>query len=530
MTPALADPASGDTVGIGPVRPTFRDSFSVPVWTDAAGATVHSVTATLHHDNDSVPIVLTDDDGTWRTPSRLELTRDGGTMPALGAYVIDLTATDDHGDTSTRTDAGTLDFTITPMFDTVGVNTLSFNPAGVSVGAHRTAASGRLLGLRPGSDVTVPLAGQDVTVTKYEGGVQPDVQVVTTGGDGRFTTTAFDQGDSAQYAATATVDEPDIHGTVTSIPDRPAVSWTPADISASSSPALVGAGQHYVVRGSVVLQNTNAAQSLDGLIVQVQSDGFPGGPQCTTHTDTTGHFSCTLTAIAHYLQNNWSVTATGPFLSAGPTSGTVAVADDSAYHGTHITLASNGTVTATGSLVAPFDSNAVYDHQDTRLEYSANGRTGWTSIGHAANKTSSPSFTVTGAARLTGAYYRVHHELDRQLAEAVGPVVRLARTDARIVGNNATPEPIKSGRTITVSGTLQQNVSGWRAAPGQLVDLYFHVRGAKSATYVTHGRTDSHGRIALHAKATKDGYWELHYFGDGTHFDGYATPDYVDVR
>ena len=47
---------------------------------------------------------------------------------------------------------------------------------------------------------------------------------------------------------------------------------------------------------------------------------------------------------------------------------------------------------------------------------------------------------------------------------------------------------------------------------------------------MTSGRSDAHGRVVLHAKATATGNWTLHYFGDRAHFDSVNLPDQVAVR
>jgi hypothetical protein len=90
---------------------------------------------------------------------------------------------------------------------------------------------------------------------------------------------------------------------------------------------------------------------------------------------------------------------------------------------------------------------------------------------------------------------------------------------------------VKAGRTVTVTGTLQEYRSGaWRAFTRRHVELWFLAKGAKTWSRVTSGSTDTHGRATLHGKAAKDGRWLLQYWGDATHFDSGGTSDYVDVR
>src|SRR5690242_2161741 len=104
--PAVAA-ADTDPVGIGVLRPDADDhgSFSVPVWTDDPDATLTSVTATVRDGDTNVTTVpLTGVNGLWSPIHALKLTEDGGPMPHLGDYAVDVTATDSDGNTLTRSD------------------------------------------------------------------------------------------------------------------------------------------------------------------------------------------------------------------------------------------------------------------------------------------------------------------------------------------------------------------------------------------------------------------------------------------
>ena len=70
MTAAQADP---DPVGIGvATSPGSRADLDLTAWTDAPGATLTSVTATLHDGSDTatVPSLTTTGNGHWSTASR----------------------------------------------------------------------------------------------------------------------------------------------------------------------------------------------------------------------------------------------------------------------------------------------------------------------------------------------------------------------------------------------------------------------------------------------------------------------------
>lgn len=107
VTPALAADSGPLGIGLARTADTQRGSFTVPVWTDAPGGTVTSVKATVR-DGDAVVVdalPLAGSGEQWSVPSDavLKLTEDGGAMPHLGRYAVDVTATDDQGNTVTRT-------------------------------------------------------------------------------------------------------------------------------------------------------------------------------------------------------------------------------------------------------------------------------------------------------------------------------------------------------------------------------------------------------------------------------------------
>lgn len=138
-TPAFADGASPLGIGRAVTDTQQRGTFSVPVWSDDDADAVASVSAVIRDGDtpvgDPIPLVqaVPTSAQTWTLPSDglLELTEDGGRMPHLGTYAIDITATDAGGATLTRTDAGTLDFTLIPR-----IKPLASSPATVDL-LHR---------------------------------------------------------------------------------------------------------------------------------------------------------------------------------------------------------------------------------------------------------------------------------------------------------------------------------------------------------------------------------------------------------
>ncbi|MFI0965866.1 hypothetical protein ACH4S8_31405 [Streptomyces sp. NPDC021080] len=98
---------------------------------------------------------------------------------------------------------------------------------------------------------------------------------------------------------------------------------------------------------------------------------------------------------------------------------------------------------------------------------------------------------------------------------------------------NAAPEPVKAGKTITVTGKLSR--ANWETGTytgyeGRSVKLQFRKKG--STTYTTLKTITSGGSGALKTttKATKDGYFRFVFAGSTTTGPATATGDFVDVR
>ncbi|MFF3891112.1 hypothetical protein [Streptomyces sp. NPDC001914] len=98
---------------------------------------------------------------------------------------------------------------------------------------------------------------------------------------------------------------------------------------------------------------------------------------------------------------------------------------------------------------------------------------------------------------------------------------------------NASPEPVKKGRTVTVTGKLSR--ANWETGTytgyeGRSVQLQFRKKG--SSTYSTLKTITSGGSGALKTttKATADGYFRFVFSGSSTTGPATATGDFVDVK
>ncbi|MEU6348601.1 calcium-binding protein [Streptomyces sp. NPDC047072] len=98
---------------------------------------------------------------------------------------------------------------------------------------------------------------------------------------------------------------------------------------------------------------------------------------------------------------------------------------------------------------------------------------------------------------------------------------------------NAAPEPVKKGKTITVTGKLSRanwetvKYAGYATQP---VKLQFRKKGSDTYTTVKTVKTSSTGTLKTTLKATVDGYYRWSFAGTTTTPAVNATGDFVDVK
>jgi hypothetical protein len=99
---------------------------------------------------------------------------------------------------------------------------------------------------------------------------------------------------------------------------------------------------------------------------------------------------------------------------------------------------------------------------------------------------------------------------------------------------NATPEPVKKGATITVTGKLTradwENTKYVGIPSGQTVKLQFRKAGSSTYTDVKSITTTSGGALKTYVKAGVDGYYRFSYAGITSTVASVAAGDYVDVQ
>ncbi|MFF3578322.1 hypothetical protein [Streptomyces mirabilis] len=98
---------------------------------------------------------------------------------------------------------------------------------------------------------------------------------------------------------------------------------------------------------------------------------------------------------------------------------------------------------------------------------------------------------------------------------------------------DATPEPVKKGKTLTVKGALTRadwETSKYSGYTGQPVALQFKAKGATAYKTVKTVTSGSKGALTTTVKASADGSYRYSFAGTTTTGAATATGDYVDVK
>ncbi|MFB7220921.1 DUF5707 domain-containing protein [Streptomyces sp. NPDC056227] len=98
---------------------------------------------------------------------------------------------------------------------------------------------------------------------------------------------------------------------------------------------------------------------------------------------------------------------------------------------------------------------------------------------------------------------------------------------------NASPEPVRKGKTITVTGKLSR--ANWESHTyagytGQSVKLQFRKKTSSTYTTLKTIKTNSTGNLKTTATASVDGYWRYSFAGTSTTPAVTTAGDFVDVR
>ncbi|QDY77481.1 carboxypeptidase-like regulatory domain-containing protein [Streptomyces qinzhouensis] len=525
--PALAaQSAAGPGIGTAVTDPQQRGSFTVGAWTDTPGATITKVSATVR-DGGTILATLPEltetapGSGRYKVPAdaTLKLTEDGGSVPQLGRYTIDVTIDESTGAQSTRQNAGTLDFTM--RLQTTGLS--SSQPTWETRG---TALKGTLVGVQPGSGDQVPLSGRtvDLSLLDYAWDTTADpAGTVTTGDDGTFSTVVPVAEYNRVVQLRHTMRENGVNDTLSALSHFNSPVSRQVAVTATADKKRILPGEKLTLTGRVTHQGAPVA----GLKLTAHATGR----STSVTTDADGNFTAVLTpasAVVDY--PTWSVRADG-FYESGSTDGRLEVPREVTVR-PKITLGSNGVIAVQGTIRTTYNTG-IHASGDlpVRLEFSADKRTWKTLATQQVYVNSSEWGAFRFSSRGGNGYYRLTTPTDGSFLGTAGAPTALSRIATKLTTADATPEPVKKGKTLTVTGTLtERNGSGWRALSKQWVAVSFLPKGSTKWSIRGWAQTDAKGKASLKVAAAADGYWRYTYTGDARHYDTSSGTDFVDVR
>ncbi|WP_406373306.1 hypothetical protein OG788_23890 [Streptomyces sp. NBC_00647] len=515
VAPVLYGVGSGDHPGAGLVwvsasSDTAITSITAHLYAPGSAAGAPEITQV----SDFTPDSSTGFANTWRTTTPLHLAD-------LGTYRVVVDLTDADGDTTTaqntywyELEANLTDLRVTPQ-----------NP---DYEHQDVTVTGGFTVTDPRTGETTPAANERVDL-EISG---PNAET-RTGANGRFSYSYHvTSASSDSVNAWLRPDEPWYQSRANqSVEVRAVQSDTRVTLDAAE--LNVKAGQAAKVSGTAEVYVGGAWKPLAGATVdEIWSDEF-GGVASRPVTGADGRFSGELKMsrtgkVGVSVQNS-------TFLSRSPERYvTVHVARKTSISGFTVSLNKYAELTAGGYLHTGSSTPGDADNH-VRLQYSADGKTGWTTLKTVTPSSGDPEtgshFKGTFDAPAKG-YYRAYFAATANWQASYSTVLHAERTKTRITDANASPEPVTKGRTITVQGTLQHYTSSaWRAYSSQKVKILFRPKG--SSTWYDKGDTTtrSNGSFSKGFTAQTDGTWvAVLLYPTSTHLVSSGREDYVDVR
>jgi hypothetical protein len=453
-------------------------------------------------------------DGVWRSPRMSRL-------PSYGSYDVTVSAQDSDGDVTSSPHATTVDVEPKPVFAD-----RSISPAVLDVEHTHVTLSGRISLFDPITGETSPLAGKALNVVAENG------FSAVTAADGSYAIDVAPKlngynDTSVPVSLSFWIANPD--GTNTYVPvdtKTLPVVVSPSRIRLDHSSARIKFGAKASSSGVVEYLYNGTWRPARGVAVDM-------GYYATATSGVGGRFTLTDPYIP-YDDGTFTVETTrdsylaDPYLTASHAQFKVDVINKtnicfcSSWIDEYSDLHIQGSMSASNGKLPP--NRKLY------LQQSADGRTGWKSLGW-FNTKADGTFNLDGYVAVPKGYWRLYSAGSSDYQAGYSNSVHFNRTATRITGFNAGPEPVRKGHTVTTTGTLQR-LSGtkWAAFGKQRVYILFQAKGKKSWTGLGSVKADSHGHFTAHFTAKQDGTWVAVYLASGSYVDAESYHDYVDVR
>ncbi|GGM63886.1 hypothetical protein GCM10007977_076790 [Dactylosporangium sucinum] len=301
---------------------------------------------------------------TWFTTNRFQLAQ-------LGGYRVDIEVTDNDGQHTSRTDAGSLAYFVATSFDRVVVK-----PATVTYARREVTLSGRLLGRWPDDGHIAPLAGFPVNLSSYPG----DFGVATTGADGTFSG-PLHLDDAGSVYAYYSYDNDHIGYLSGNSAELPVgITPTSARATVTASRAKVKAGEKVTLTGQLTWRSPDGWQPFAnkqfGVLFCYAESACPWSDYPTT--DAEGRYQIEVTPFQTGFYRI-GVNSGDPFIaSPSAQTGTITVLQPASFSSFSAARTEDGTgVSVSGRMqFSPFSpQTAMVD-----IQYSPDGKAPWTTV------------------------------------------------------------------------------------------------------------------------------------------------------
>jgi hypothetical protein len=192
-------------------------------------------------------------------------------------------------------------------------------------------------------------------------------------------------------------------------------------------------------------------------------------------------------------------------------------------------VAKGGTVTARGTVLRTLANGTTTPATDGWVDLAfSTDKSIWTHVAQRAVG-STGAFSIPATATKDG-YWRVRYTGGtNNLSTTSASDYVDTRYKTTISSFNASPEPVRYGDPVTVSGKLSGYTTSWTPLSGRTVYVYFVPKGSTTATYLGSDSTNSSGVFKRSFTAKRDGYWYARYKGSSTYVPVTTFRDYVEV-
>ncbi|MFF3214834.1 hypothetical protein ACFYYB_29875 [Streptomyces sp. NPDC002886] len=441
-------------------------------------------------------------------------------LAALGQYTVDVEYRGTEGETVLHKDRGTLDYRLEPVFEGVSAGDLS-------LAKRDTVVAGTVQIQDPRDSSKKPYAGGPLTVQlgKATTSIAADAQ-------GRFTSKLKLVGNEPVYQDNWQSSASHVPVTLTASVDgfkklntaRAHVNTMRARIALDSSKQTGAYGTRGKISGAVTWK------SPDGTYKPVPAGTKISAGRENRVTDAAGRF----TASPMFLDDApWTVVENSPWLYGSGTQVAVNTTAGTRFLGFVATVDKDKTV----QVSALFDRARIpagTTSLKVEIQHSADGKTGWTtrkSLNVPTDAGSNTSANIDTKLPYPGAgHIRLLAAGTATIHGSVTPAVKVARVMTAIPDFNASPEPVKKGQPLTITGKLTHSIPTWQPLPQQTVHYYFRPAGSTAWKLMGHSTTGDGGTFTKTFTAGATGSWTARYEETGvTHFAASSRVDEVVV-